>query len=288
MPTPASPTALHHWLARELRRLREARRMTQGAAARACGWSGARLSYLETGQRPVVAADLDVLLPLYGVPEAERAPYYDAVNEAKDAGWWERFDYLVEDWAPVYIGLEQGASRIRTFEPLLVPGILQIADYARDIMRGGLRRRAGREVDRLVELRIERQIILTRGKESTELDAIIDESVLHRSTPTPGVLGPQLRHLADMATLPHVTLRLLPLEGGVQSFAAGPFSILSFPADRPEPMVYLEHLGGAVWLEEFEAVERYNLAFDGLADVALGPEVSLATVREAAERQPRQ
>jgi transcriptional regulator with XRE-family HTH domain len=286
MPSPVSPTALHRWLARELRRLREARGMAQGAAARACGWSGARLSYLETGQRPVVAADLDVLLPLYDVPEAEREPYYDAVNKAKQAGWWERFDYLVEDRVSVYIGLEQGASRIRTFEPLVVPGILQTADYARDIMSGGLRRRGGREVDRLVELRIERQAILTRAKEPTELDAVIDESVLHRSTATPDVLGRQLRHLADMAALPHITLQVLPLEGGVQSFVNGPFSILSFPSDRPDPMVYLEHRGGALWLEEFDAVERYALAFDGLADMALDPEMSLATVREAAERQP--
>jgi hypothetical protein len=259
--------------------------MAQGTAARECGWSGARLSYLETGQRPVVATDLDVLLPLYGVPEAEREPYYDAVNKARQEGWWERFDYLVADWFPVYVGLEQGASRIRTFEPLVVPGILQIADYARDIMRGGLRRRGGREVDRLVELRIERQAILTRGKEPTELDAIIDESVLHRSTATPGVLGAQLKHLADMAALPHVTLRVLPLETGVQSFATGPFAILSFPSDRPEPMVYLEHRGGALWLEEFDAVERYTLAFDSLADMALAPKKSLATLREAAERQ---
>jgi transcriptional regulator with XRE-family HTH domain len=261
--------------------------MAQRDAASACGWSGARLSYLETGQRPVTADDLAALLPLYEVPESDRAPYYDAVRVSEAEGWWERFDPLLDDLQPMYVGLEQGAAEIRTFEPLLVPGILQVEEYVAAIMRGGLRRRGEREIARLVELRTNRQGILTRTEQPAKLDVVLDQSVLYRSPPRPsgpGALGPQLDHLVDMATRPNVTLRILPFEGGVQAFAMGPFSILYFPKDQPEPMVYIEHRGGAMWFEEFDAIERYALAFDGLASLALDPEASLAMVREAKER----
>lgn len=287
MVTRESPTAWRRWLALELRRLREARGLAQKDAARECGWSGARLSYLETGQQQPVDDDLDKLLALYEVPEKDRVAYYGAVKRSQDEGWWERYDHLVGDWVPIYVGLEQGAAEIRSYEPLLVPGILQTEEYAIAIMRGGLRRRSGREVSRLVELRIARQAILTRSEQPTDLDLVLDESVLLRSPKEPGVLARQLEHLAQMAQLPNVTLRVLPLERGVQSFSVGPFSILSFPADQPDPIVYLEHRGGALYLEGFDEIERYALAFEGLADMALDPKASLATVREMAERHAR-
>ncbi|HMG42593.1 MAG TPA: helix-turn-helix transcriptional regulator [Acidimicrobiales bacterium] len=287
MATPESPTASRRWLASELRRLREARGLAQKDAARECGWSGARLSYLETSQRPVTDDDLDKLLPLYDLPEADREPLYAAVRKAQEEGWWERFEHLVGAWLPIYVGLEQGAAAIRSYEPLLVPGILQTEEYCRAIMSGGLRRRSRREIDRLVELRTTRKAILTREEEPTKLDAVIDEGVLLRSPVEPGVLAPQLEHLAEMATLPNVTVRVVPFERGVHSFSTGPFSILSFPLNRPDPVVYLEHIDEGLWLEDFDAIERYALAFDGLADLALDREASLATMRETAERHAR-
>jgi transcriptional regulator with XRE-family HTH domain len=282
-----SPTAWRRWLSIELRRLREDRNMAQKDAATACGWSGAKLSYLENGGQQPVEADLDKLLELYEVPEAQRERYYAAVKGSQTEGWWEHFEPLVGDWVPMFIGLEQGTSGIRSYEPLLIPGVLQTDEYATAIMHSGIRQRSSREVSRLVELRTTRQAILTRPKDPTEFDVVLDESVLQRSPDAPGVLGRQLQHLAKMAELPNVTLRVQPLVGGVQSFSVGPFSILSFPDGQPEPVVYLEHRGGAVWLEEFAAIERYELAFKGLVDMALDPETSLAMVQEATERHTR-
>jgi transcriptional regulator with XRE-family HTH domain len=284
-----SPTVWRRWLALELRRLRRACDMPQQAAARACGWSGARLSYLENGQQTLTEGDLDQLLELYKVPEDERERYYTAVKRSHTAGWWERFEFLIDDWISLYVGLEQGAAEIHSYEPLLVPGLLQTPEYARAIMRGGLRHRSTREIDRLVELRTARQAILTRAEEPTRLDVVLDESVLYRSPGAPGVLHGQLQHLVKMAALPSVTLRVLPLEGGVQSYSPGPFSILTFPWEQPDPgIVYLEYRGGSLYLEEFDEVERHTLAFEGLVDRALDPEKSLATVREATERHARQ
>jgi transcriptional regulator with XRE-family HTH domain len=285
MATSVSPTVWRRWLALELRRLRKLRDLPQQAAARECGWSGARLSYLENGQQQVTENDLDQLLVLYDVPEIERERYYSAVKRSHGSGWWERFEFLVDDWISLYVGLEQGAKEIHTYETSVIPGLLQTPEYATAIMRSGLRHRSAREIARLVELRTARQAILTEDDEPTKLDVVLDASVLWRSPGEPEVLSGQLQHLRDMAERPNVTVRVLPLEGGVQTYAPGAFSILTFPWDQPDPgIVYLEYRGGAIYLEEFDEIETYTLAFEGLADLALDPKASLATVREAIQK----
>jgi hypothetical protein len=233
----------------------------------------------------VTRKDLDTLLPLYEVPEDRREVFYAAVEDAQTEGWWERFDYLVDGYIPAFIGLEQGAATLRTYEPVLMPGIVQTERYARAIMQSGARRRSAREVERLVDFRTSRQAVLTRETSPTHLDMVLDESVLLRSPRDESALTEQLGHLIGMIERPNVTLRIVPLRHGLQSFSVGPFCILSFPNDELDPVVYVEHRGGALWLEDFDSVERYELAFEGLATLALDPEASLATVREAMERQ---
>jgi hypothetical protein len=262
--------------------------MAQKAAARACKWSGARLSYLENAQQNVVETDLDRLLPLYGVPEAERARFYTAVEQSQTRGWWERYEPVVPDFVAIYVGLEQGASAIRTYEPVAVPGVLQTTEYAATLMRGGLRRRSAREVQRLVELRLGRQRILTREADPVQFAAVIDESVLRRTPRDHKVMVGQLQHLVELAERPNITLRVLPLDAGMQSFAPGPFSILSFPWEQTDPgVVFIEYRDGGVYLEDFEEVERHALAFGELADMAMTPDDSIATIQRT-ERQIRQ
>jgi len=285
MATSVSPTVWRRWLALELRRLRGEQGLAQQEAARTCGWSGARLSYLENGQQPPTSEDLDKLLTLYEVPNAERERYYTAVKRSHTSGWWERYEYLIDDWIALYVGLEQGAEEIHSYETLVMPGLLQTPEYITALMQGGLRNRSPREIARLVELRIARQAILTEAAERTKLDVVLDESLLKRSPGDPEVMRGQLAHVLEVAEQPNVTVRVVPLEGGLQTFAPGPFTILMFPWEQPDPgIVFVEYRGGSLYLEEFDEIERYTLAFDGLAEVALDPEASLATVREAMEK----
>jgi transcriptional regulator with XRE-family HTH domain len=283
----SSPTVWRRWLALELRRFREESGLAQRDVGRECGWSGARVSYLENAQQALVEDDLDKLLPLYEVPEDDRARYYEAVQRARGKGWWERFDHLVPDWLSLYIGLEQGAASIRQYSPLVVPGLLQTASYTAAIVRGDVRRRTTREVERLAELRTERHGVLTRSEAPVELSAVLDESVLHRSPGDDEVFVNQLEHLIEAASWPNVTVQILPLSRGAQAYAPGAFSILGFPWDKPDSgIVYVEYRGGALYLDEFEDIESHILAFEGLADLALSPEESLATMRDTKERHP--
>jgi transcriptional regulator with XRE-family HTH domain len=285
MATSVSPTVWRRWLALELRRLRKVKDLPQQEAAHKCGWSGARLSYLENGQQPPTESDLDKLLDLYEVPADRRDRYYTAVKRSHASGWWERYEYLIDDWIALFVGLEQGAEEIHCYETSIMPGLLQTAAYATAIMRSGLRHRSSREIARLVELRTARQTILTQGETPTKLDVVLDESVLRRSPDEPGVLRAQLEHVVEMAERPNVTVRILPLRGGVQTFAPSAFSILTFPWEQPDPgIVFLEYRGGSLYLEEFDEIERHTLAFEGLTELALDPTTSLATVRDAIQK----
>ena len=93
---------------------------------------------------------------------AERDGLIQLTREARQPGWWHSFRDVLPNPYEVYIGLEAGAASIRNFEPVVVPGLLQTADYAREIFRNGPRELEREDVERRVEVRLARQEILAR------------------------------------------------------------------------------------------------------------------------------
>lgn len=171
-----------------------------------------------------------------------------------DQGWWSN-----------YVTLEQSATSVRSWEPMLVPGLLQTEQYAAALLRS----------EDLVRRRLDRQGMVTRPGNPVELVAVIDESVLHRPIGGPDVLAAQLRHVAAMAERPNVTVQVLPLDGPTQSIALGamgPMIILDFP--WPGGLVYREHRGGATYLDSAHDLETQARAFDQLRELALPPDDS--------------
>jgi transcriptional regulator with XRE-family HTH domain len=168
-----------------------------------------------------------------------------------DQGWWSN-----------YVTLEQSATSVRSWEPMLVPGLLQTRAYAAALLN----------TDDLVQRRLDRQRMLTRPGNPVELAAIIDESVLCRPVGGHDVLANQVRHLAAIAERPNVTIQILPLRGPTQSAALGAMGaiiILGFPWSGG--LVYLEHRGGATYLDSPHDLDTHRTAFDQLQDLALPP-----------------
>jgi transcriptional regulator with XRE-family HTH domain len=284
----SSPTVWRRWLAFELRRLREERGLAQREAGKACGWSGARLSYIENAQQNIVEDDLEKLLPLYEVPESRWPEFHEAARRSREKGWWERYDdRVVPDYLSLYVGLEQGASLIRSVEPLGIPGLLQTADYVAAQLRLDVTPRTEQQIARIVELRMARQDILTRADAPVELSAVIDESTLHRVAGGPGLMADQLTHLLKMAERPNITVRVFPFAAGVVTSLASGYRILSFPGWAEPGVVYIEHREGAIYLDDANDVDGHVLAFEHLVSLALTPEDSMAMVREAAARYAR-
>jgi hypothetical protein len=269
---PASgPTALRIVLGAQLRRLREAADITRADAGYAIRGSESKISRMELGRVKLKERDVADLLTMYGVTDpADRQTFVEMVERSNQPGWWHRFTDSMPDWFHDFVGLEEAASRILTYELQFVPGLLQTRDYARAIMSRGRPDLAGPDLERRVSFRVRRQEILARPG-APRLWAVLDESVLHRPIGGIAVLRAQLEYLLQITKQKHVTLQLVPFE--LSGYAAeGSFTMLRFDEPELPDVAYVEHLGGAIYLDRRDELELYGRAFDRLTVDALTPD----------------
>lgn len=280
-PEPA-PTLLKMLVGVQLAGFREDAGLSQDQAARALGFSGAKLSRIESGKgrRPPTERDVRALLELYGTDAYETSVLVKLLQRAGEPGWWQRYDKrLMPEWFDRLVGLQEAAATIRTFEIQYVPGLLQTAAYTRAVVERGLPNAPAGEVQRRVELRMRRAELVTRA-DAPRLWAVVDESVLLRVLGGKDVMREQLGHLIEMARRPNVTVQVVPLDVTNASAPAIPVTYLRFGGlDLPD-VVYLEHIRSANFLEDRDETEEYRLALDRLADEALNPRESLGLLRE--------
>ena len=276
-----NPTLRARRLALELLRRREAAGLTREEAARQLEWSTSTIFRIETGRSRPQPGNVKVLLELYGVSGPERDGLIRLAREARQPGWWHSFRDILPNPYEVYIGLEAGAASIRNFEPVVIPGLLQTEEYARQMSRGGPRELDREDIERRVQVRMERQRILTR-EDRPRLWAVIDEAVIRRVVGGPEVMREQLQHLIECAEQGKTTLQVVPFGAGAHAGTTGPFIILDFPEPTDPSVVYVETLAGDLYLEDRADVDRYTLAFDRLLAAALHPDDSVRLVQQAA------
>lgn len=267
------PTVLRMMLGAQLRRLRDAAGISREAAGEAIRGSHAKISRLELGRVGFKERDVLDLLTLYGVDRAaERDPLLDLARRANQPGWWHRYSDLLPGWFETYVGLEQSARQIRTYEPQFIPGLLQTEAMARAVTQLGHTGMGGHELDRRVALRLGRQQVLTADTPPT-LWAVVDEAALRRCPGGPEVMAGQVEHLLAMAALPHVVVQVVPFSRGGHAGAGGPFSILRFAQESEVPdVVYLEQLTSALYLDKRADVDDYLATMELLCLQALPPD----------------
>ena len=285
--TEPAPTLLKMLVGVQLAGIREDAGLAQEQAARAVGFSPAKLSRIEAGKgrRPPTESDVRSLLEFYKTEDYETSVLLQLLRRAGEPGWWQRFDKrLIPEWFDRLVGLQEAANSIRTFEIQYVPGLLQTPAYTRAVVERGLPSAPEREVGRRVELRSKRGQLLQRA-DAPQLWAIVDESVLLRVLGSREIMREQLEHLIAMAQLPHVTVQVVPLDVTDASAPAIPVTYLRFGGlDLPD-VVYLEHMRSATFLEDRDETEQYRVALDQLADDALSPRDSLSLLRETARQR---
>jgi transcriptional regulator with XRE-family HTH domain len=274
VPEPASPTVRRRRLAAELRRLRERAEMTGDEVAERVGWSASKLSRIEnahTGPRP---AEIRKLLGLYGIDGSAADALVALAQEAKALkGWWEPYSQTLPPEYAALIGMEAEARSAWSWAPLIVPGLLQTADYAHAATDGMLEHItpvSPAETRRRVQARLSRQQVLTR-ENPLELSAILDESVLYRRLGNANVMQQQLNQLLELADRDNITVRILPLDGR-HPIGTGAFVLLQFDDVHDvnhHDVVYLEHLISGRYVEEEDEAFTYRRAFGRLSDFAL-------------------
>jgi transcriptional regulator with XRE-family HTH domain len=281
----SSPTVKRRRLAAELRHYRDAAGLTIDDVAERLEWSTAKISRIENSRVSVLPRDVKFLLGVYGL--TDRDPAWDVMltlaRESRERGWWHQYGDAVPDWFEVYVGLEADATSISAYHTEFVPGLIQTADYARAITRAKLSDVTDDDLERIVDVRMERQKILT-SDDGPHVWFVINEAVVRRVVGGPEVMHRQLDRLMVVADLPRVQLQVLPFEAGAHASMDGSFSILAFPDARDPQVVYMEYLTGALYLEKPSDTDRYRLVVDHLRATALNMDASRVLIAGIAEQ----
>jgi transcriptional regulator with XRE-family HTH domain len=239
-----------------LRRLREEAGMTTERAALSIRGSHSKISRMEHGRVGFKERDIADLLTLYGVGSGdEREALLSLARGANTPGWWQGYSDILPHWVEPYFGLEAAAAFIREYELQFVPGLLQIEDYARAVIRLG-NRPSEDEVVRRAQARMSRQEILDR-ENPPKVWAVLDEGALRRVIGGPKVMKQQLSHLIEMCDHPAVTLQILPFSAGAHRAMGGPFTILRYTEPDLRDVVFIEQLTSALYLDKQTEVDAY-------------------------------
>jgi transcriptional regulator with XRE-family HTH domain len=272
-PFSAGPTVQRLVLGGHLRRLREEAGLTTERAALSIRGSHSKISRMEHGRVGFKERDIADLLTLYGVgPGDEREALIGLAREANTPGWWQGYSDILPHWVEPYFGLEAAASAIREYELQFVPGLLQIEDYARAVIRLG-NLPSEEEVIRRTQARISRQEILRR-ENPPKVWAVLDEGALRRTIGGPDVMRAQLEHLIEMCDHPAVTLQVLPFSAGAHRAMGGPFTILRYTEPDLRDVVYIEQLTSALYLDKPTEVDAY---LEVIEEVCLQADASAKT-----------
>jgi transcriptional regulator with XRE-family HTH domain len=258
--------------------------VTVEQAAKTLGWSGSKVSRIETGKQLGSPDDVRKLVGLYDVGEDEIEKYVAIARQAKQRDWWHKYDDVLPDWFEGYLGLEAEASKIITYESDLGPGLLQTEQYAACVLGAFPLGTTPEEKERAVDLRRTRQARLSDDNPLI-LDAVISETVLRWAIGGAAVMREQLEHLTAMMERPNITLRLLPFEAAEHPGINGAFSVLEFPDPDDGRIVCVEALTSTLYIEKTRDVGIYRLAFDQIRSAAIGPDETAAAIAAATRKR---
>jgi transcriptional regulator with XRE-family HTH domain len=271
-------------LAAELKRLRNEAGLTIEGVAGALGWPTSKISRTENRSYGISSADVRKLLDHYGVEDQEqRDQLSEMARRATERGWWQSFN--VNSTYANLIGQEEEAASIRNYEPELVPGLLQTADYAREVVRAYWLSATVDEIDRSVEVRMARQAILQRDSPPPpQVTVILNEGVLRRQVGGPEIMRAQLLHLAAAAERANVTVQVLPFTAGAHAAMVGPFQFLEFLDPGDPGVVNVENVMGSLAMEKPDELRGYGEAWRAIQALALSPADSRTVINSFALR----
>ncbi|PPK64234.1 helix-turn-helix transcriptional regulator [Actinokineospora auranticolor] len=274
LPAPAVPGLR---LGAELRRLRDAAKLTQQQAAKALDWSTRTLIRKESGVGRFTAADVHALLAVYGVTDrAEVEKLLELARETRRPSPFGKYHDVVQPQFLTFLALEGAAKVIRQVSTVLLPGLLQTGGYAR-----GLQPIDGTSEEDLalqLELRRTRQGLLASDR-SPAYTVVLDESVLHRRVGGPGVMADQLRHLLDLVEAGKVDVRIIEYSVGAHPGLRECFAVFDLAAESDDPVptstvVFIDHPVHSALVREDERIPHYTATFEALTALALTAEQS--------------
>ncbi|WP_459549577.1 helix-turn-helix domain-containing protein [Nocardia sp. X0981] len=282
-------------LGRALREARQGAGFTLEQAAAEMEMSKTSVIRIEKGHNEKVKLrDVEGFGRLYELSEGQIDALKVLAQQSATKSWWMGSRHLVKAGFDTYLDLESGASHLSIYQPLIVPGLLQVLDYTRRIEIPFFATDTQEDAERRVSLRMRRASLLTRQHKPISAEFLIHECVLHTRVGSDSIMAAQLRHLADMGTRPNVTVRVLPFTAGFPGtwYPVHPYIILDFPSDSGEyrqepPIVYNETTTGTIFLESESDLQIYRKIHESLRSATLEEQPSRDLLRQVARRYER-
>ncbi|MBO2460702.1 helix-turn-helix domain-containing protein [Actinomadura violacea] len=274
VPSRPGPVVQRAVLTSELQRLRQENDTTQEQVAAALDWSTSKLIRIEGGAVGVSTTDLHALLRHYGIQDgdAQIAKLTEIARDARQRGWWALYKNELAPEYLRYIGYENGASIIRSFQPLLVPGLLQTEEYANAVTVEFVPTLNQRDV--VVEVRMRRQEEIFSQSGPPRISMVVDEAALRRRVGgqvDPGIMPRQLRHLLGMLEKPYVSIEVIPFSKGAHFGMGGEFTVLEFADARVNDVLYIEQTDVTV-MDPDARITGYRAAYENLRQLAVRPD----------------
>ncbi|MER7981349.1 helix-turn-helix transcriptional regulator [Streptomyces sp. NPDC095817] len=261
-----NPTLRRRRLGAELRRLRQASGLKSTEVAQRLMVSQPKISHLENGNRTISPRDVRELCAVYGVTDPTVVDTLLAMaRESGQRGWWQSYGDIPQS---VYVALETDATSLRTYEPAVVPDLLQTPAYAHTVIGETVPQLTAEQAATRLKVRLRRQHRIYNPARPLRLSVVLDESVLHRVVGSPEIMREQLEHLNALGAEPHITVQVLPYTAGAHAGLSGQFSILHV-AGSPAGMVYVERFGSDLYLEKPSEVRDFDMMHDQLQAKAL-------------------
>jgi len=276
-------------LGRYLRDLRNKSRLTVRAAAEALEWSEAKIWRIESGHTSMRSLDVETMCRIYGAQADTTEALMALAKETKARGWWLSYNDVIPEGFDVYIGLEEAAARFQLYESELVPGLLQTEDYARTLIQADNPGVAEAEIERRVQVRMQRQTLLGRVTSPPEVNVVLNEAILRRPVGGEKCMAAQLAHLVEVAELATVTIKVMPFDAGMHhGIMSRQFAILDFPVNvngalTEPPIVYVESFTGELYLDKAHEIERYSGVFTDIWSTALDEAASRSLIVDTAK-----
>ncbi|MBW1601629.1 helix-turn-helix domain-containing protein [Streptomyces sp. JJ66] len=282
MPSKPRPTVRPKRLGAVLRRLRRNANVSMEEAAQRIDGDKPKISRIENGRMSAKRLEVEALLELYGVTDAQTVNALTTLSrQTRKKGWWQQYSGELDPDFQERLDLEDDAARIHTYQPLLVPGLLQTPEYAKEVIQRVEKAATAEEVAKWVDMRMARQEIFKRPT-PPQFVCVLDEAVLRREVGSRGTLAAQLGRLVEVNSPPELTIQVIPFAQGWHAGLDGAFSVYSYPDPLDLDVVSVDYLDGALYLEEDASVEKYRRAFDQLRASALSSQQSIDLISRLA------
>ncbi|MGH8895459.1 MAG: helix-turn-helix domain-containing protein [Egibacteraceae bacterium] len=273
-------------LAARLRELRRAADLSGEQLAARCRWSQSKVSKIETGKTVPQVADVNAWASAIDATADVRAELEALTEDTLTA---------VEGWRKALRGgrgrmqariakVEAASSVVRTFQPLIVPGLLQTAEYARRLFGFAQPPLGADDLAAALNARMERQAVLFDLRKRFEF--VIGEPGLRWRIAPAHVMRGQLDRIGSLIGLPNVDIGVIPTDAAADVLLYHGFVIFGEPGHDDDVHVSVETITEDLTVRDADKVATYLDELTRLRGAAVFGDQARAALTAVADDLP--